>query len=117
MTAPAVNLGDRSARALASGIACQILDVFAGHRSLNQIRGRLSGPVVRLIATRLRRKPTRNPQEQLGNYRLGSVHACLTTPNTVEACAVIGAAGRARAVVMRLEQRDTTWSCTMFAVL
>ena len=117
MTAPAVNLGDRSACALASRIASQILDVFAGRRPLNQIRGRLSGPVVRLIATRLRRRPTRDAGEQLGNYRLGSVHACLTTPNKVEACAVIGAAGQARAVVMRLEQRDTTWSCTMFSVL
>ncbi len=117
MTAPAVNLGDRSARALASRIANQILDVFAGRRPLNQIRDRLSGPVASLVATKLSRKPSRNAEDQLGNYRLGSVHACLTTPNKVEACAVVGTGNRTRAIVMRLEQKDTRWSCTMFSVL
>ncbi len=117
MTAPAVNLGDRSACALAARITSQILDVFAGHRPLNQIRDRLSGPVASLVATKLSRKPPRNAGDQLGSYRLGSVHACLTTPNKVEACAVVGTSKRARAIVMRLEQKDTTWACTMFSVL
>jgi hypothetical protein len=112
MNRSAVTLGERTACALAMRATEQILDVFAGRRSLHQIRDRVSGPVAGLISTTLGWNPREVP-----DYRLRSVHACLTTPCKVEACAVVGTASRARALVMRLEQEDTQWSCTMLSMV
>jgi hypothetical protein len=105
-------VGDRTACALATGVAEQIVAVLAGRRTLDQIRVRVSGPVAGLITTTRGRNPLGGP-----SYRLRSVHACVTTPSKVEACAVIGTANRVRSLVLRLEQENTTWSCTMLALL
>jgi hypothetical protein len=51
------------------------------------------------------------------NFQLRSVHACLVTSTRVEACAVVGTASQVRALVLRIDQRDTVWSCSMLALL
>jgi hypothetical protein len=103
---------ERTACALATGIAEQLLGVLTGRRPLDHAGIRVSGPVAGLINATRRSNPLDGP-----NYRLRSVHACLTTAHRVEACAVVGTASRVRALVMRLEQHSTTWWCTMLAVL
>ena len=108
------HFGERTACALATRTVEHIVEVLVGRRSLHQIRDRLSGPVAGLLGTSLGGKPGRR---WFGDYRLGSVHACQTTPRKVEACAVIDTSSRARALVLRLEQEDTTWSCTMLSLV
>lgn len=116
--ATAAHFGERTASALATRTAEQIFEVLTGRRTLHQIRDRLSGPVAGLLAATLSEPAGRR---RLGRYRLGSVHACQTTPRKVEACAVLDdAADRARALVMRLEKKkdeDPAWSCTMLSLL
>lgn len=103
---------ERTACALATRITQQIVEVLIGRRSLNQIRDRLSIPVANLLATGMGWTTSTRTQ-----YRLHSVHACLTTRSRVEACAVVGNANRARAFVLRLERRNMEWACTMLSVL
>ncbi len=112
MNASTAMLSERSSCAIATRTIREILDVLAGQRPLQHIRDRLSGPVAGLLSTRHARSPSEIP-----DYRLRSVHACLTTPSKVEACAVIGTTSRSRALVLRLEQRDTTWVCSMLSLL
>lgn len=103
-------IGERTACALATRMTEHILDVLGGRRRLDQLRDRLSGPVAGLLSSVL--NTTRRAE-----YRLRSVHACMTSRSRVEACAVVAVAGRIRAFVLRLEQEDTRWCCTLLSVL
>jgi hypothetical protein len=103
---------ERTAHALAAGTIERILAVITGRRSLNQIGLRVTGPVAGLINALRGRNPLGG-----SSYRVRSVHACLTTSHRVEACAVIATASRTRALVMRMDQAETAWSCTMLAVV
>lgn len=100
----------RTASALVDRTAGQILDVLAGRRPLRQIRQWVSAPVAGLLAAMVRGRSTADP-----TYRLRSVHACLTSARTVEACAIVADTRRVRALTMRLERQNTQWSCTMLA--
>lgn len=113
MAPVATHSGERTACAVATRTVEQIFEVLAGRRSLHRIRDRLSGPVAGLLTTSLGRERERH----LWGSRLGPVHACQTTPRAVEACAVIGTADRARALVLRLEQEETAWLCTMLSLV
>lgn len=103
---------DRTACALATGMVERILPALAGRRTLRQTGARVTRPVAGLINAARGSSPLGGP-----NYRVRSVHACQTTPRKVEACAVISTASRIRALVMRMEQEDTVWSCTMLAIV
>jgi hypothetical protein len=103
---------DRTACALAAGMIDRLLPALAGRRTLDQTGARVTGPVAGLIHAVRGSNPLGGP-----NYRVRSVHACQTTPHKVEACAVVATARRVRALVMRIEQEDTVWSCTMLAVV
>lgn len=103
---------DRTAYALAAGMVERLLPALAGRRTLDQTGARVTGPVAGLINALKRSNPLGGP-----NYRVRSVHACLTTPCKVEACAIVSAANRIRALVLRMEQKDTVWSCTMLAIV
>ncbi|MDR7301283.1 Rv3235 family protein [Haloactinomyces albus] len=102
--------GDRTASALASRTVGRLLDVLAGRRPLHQIRHWVSAPVAGFLAAMVRGRSTADPV-----YHLRSVHACLTSARTVEACAVIADTRRVRALTIRLERQSTQWSCTMLA--
>lgn len=104
--------GDRTACALAAGMVERILPALAGRRTLDQTGARVSAPVAGLINAARRSNPLGGP-----NYRVRSVHACMTSSCKVEACAVVSAASRMRALVLRMEQKDTVWSCTMLAII
>lgn len=111
----AAHFGERTACALATRTTELIFEVLTGRRTLQQVRHRLSGPVAGLLATTLSEPSGR---QQLARYRLGSVHACQTTPRKVEACAVLdNAVDRARALVLRLEQQEAVWACTMLSLV
>lgn len=115
--AATAHFGERTANALAARTAEQIFEVLTGRRTLRQIRDRLSGPVAGLLAATLNEPAGRR---RLERCRLGSVHACQTTPRKVEACAVLDdGTDRARALVMRLEQDEEApaWSCTMLSLV
>ncbi|GAA2816898.1 Rv3235 family protein [Saccharopolyspora taberi] len=102
----------RTAAALARFVGEQILDVLAGRRVVHQIRGWVSSPVAGLLSTIVLGWKGEGP-----DYRLRSVHACLTDYRTVEACLVVGTINRVRALVMRLEQVDARWVCTVLSLL
>lgn len=104
--------GNRTACALAAGMVERILPAVTGRRTLDQTGALVTGPVAGLINAIRRSNPLGGP-----NYRVRSVHACLTTPRKVEACAVVSSASRIRALVLRMEQKDTAWSCTMFTIV
>lgn len=104
--------GDRTACALAAGMIDRLLPALTGRRTLAQTGARVSGPVAGLVHTARGSNPLGGP-----NYRVRSVHACQTTPRRVEACAVVATLKRVRALVMRIEQKDTLWSCTMLALV
>lgn len=103
--------GDHSSTALATHMSRRILEVLAGRQALGTLRSHLSGPVALALAGGLCKKAG-GP-----DYRLRSVHACLTTTSTVEACALIETANRVRALVLRFERRDSRWLCTLLAPL
>lgn len=105
------NLGERSSCALAARMAKQIVDILANRRALPTIRGQVTVSVARVLAT------THDFTREGPDFRMRSVHASLTTTRTVEACAVVGTAHRARALVLRLEQAESRWLCTLLAVL
>lgn len=103
---------DRTACALAAGMVDRLLPALTGRRTLDQTGARVSGPVAGLIHAARGSNPLGGP-----NYRVRSVHACQTTPRRVEACAVVATARRVHALVMRIEQKETVWSCTMLALV
>jgi hypothetical protein len=105
-------LTERTAHALAERWAVQILDVVARRRPLHQVRDRLSVPAAGLLAALVRRSGPAQP-----DYRLRSTHACLTSPDIVEACAVLAAGDRVRSLTLRMERANMVWWCTMFALL
>ncbi|MBE9376345.1 hypothetical protein IQ251_17990 [Saccharopolyspora sp. HNM0983] len=102
---------EQTSNQLALRFTHQLLDVLCGRRSPAQLRDRVTPQVLGLL-TRSGPKTARSP-----GYRLSSVHACLATERTVEACAVIGTPNRARALVLRLERTDSRWLCTLLSVL
>ncbi|CAM05611.1 hypothetical protein A8924_6791 [Saccharopolyspora erythraea NRRL 2338] len=103
---------ERTACALARSAGEQILDVLAGRRSVPQLRRHLSSPVAALLLALLPRWYAEGP-----DYRLRSVHASLTDDHTVEACLIVGTTSRVRALVMRLEQEEARWVCTVLSLL
>lgn len=103
---------DRTACALAAGMVERLLPALAGRRTLEQTGARVTAAVAGLINATRRSNALGGP-----NYRVRSVHACMATSRRVESCAVVSAASRFRAMVLRMEQRDTVWSCTMLAII
>lgn len=105
------SLGERTSCALATRMAKQIVDILVNRRALPTIRSEVTVSVARVLAT------THDFTREGPGFRMRSVHASLTTTRTVEACAVVGTAHRARALVLRLEQAESRWLCTLLAVL
>lgn len=108
---PRTGPAEQTSAQLALRFTHQLLDVLTGRRNPGQLRDRVTPQVLGLLNS-LRPRTAGGP-----GYRLGSVHACLATDRTVEACAVIGTPNRARALVLRLERTDTRWLCTMMSML
>lgn len=102
---------EQTSTQLALRFTHQLLDVLSGRRNPEQLRGRVTPQVLGLLRSS-RPRAAGSP-----GYRLGSVHACLSTDRTVEACAVIGTPHRARAMVLRFERTDTRWLCTLLSML
>lgn len=108
-----ITISHHTAAALVDRTARQVVDVLAGRRTVEQIRGWVSRPVAGLLAA-----VAHSRREAGHTYRLLSVHPCLTSPSTIEASAVIGAPRVARALSLRLQRRTGTgWSCTLLAFL
>lgn len=101
------SVGDRSSTALATRIAELVVEVLNGRRSVHTLRDHLDGPVFTWLATQ------RPPRAHQSNYRLRSVHACLTDNRTVEACWVLGTPYRVRALVSRVRRDQHEWRCTL----
>ncbi|WP_211210159.1 Rv3235 family protein [Actinopolyspora halophila] len=101
-----------SASALADRAGNHLVEVLAGRRPLHQIRQWLSRPVASLLATLVRSGSLLHDRT-----RLSSVHACLTSSTTVEACLVVDEVERHRALTIRLEQQRMSWCCTLLALV
>lgn len=101
-----------SAAALADRAGTHLVEVLAGRRPLHQIHQWLSRPVASLLATLVRSGGLLHDRT-----RLSSVHACLTSSTTVEACLVVDEVKRHRALTIRLEQQRMSWCCTLLALV
>ncbi|PRW62693.1 hypothetical protein CEP50_14385 [Actinopolyspora mortivallis] len=101
-----------SASALADRAGHGIVEVLTGRRPLHQVRQWLSRPVASLLATLVRSGNLLHERT-----RLSSVHACLTTSTTVEACVIVDEGARHRAMTLRLQRDRMHWCCTLFALV
>ncbi|QIZ34548.1 Rv3235 family protein [Saccharopolyspora sp. ASAGF58] len=100
-----------SASAVAEFIGEQVFEVLSGRRAMQEVREHVSREVAGLLLT------TRLHATQGPDYRLRSVHACLVTGFAVEACMIVGTRYRVRALVMRVEQDDGRWVCTLLSLV
>ncbi|MGW3468606.1 Rv3235 family protein [Saccharopolyspora sp. NPDC000995] len=100
-----------SASALAEFIGEQVCEVLSGRRALHEVREHVSREVAGLLLT------TRLHAAQGPDYRLRSIHACLVTGFAVEACMIVGTRYRVRALVMRIEQDNGHWVCTLLSLV
>ncbi|MFI0469130.1 Rv3235 family protein [Saccharopolyspora sp. 5N102] len=110
-TTPTEAVADSSASAIAGFIGEQVFDALSGRRTLHQVREHLEPQVAGLLLT------TRLHAAQGPDYRLRSVHACLVTDCAVEACMIVGTHYRVRALVLRLEQDNGHWVCTLLSLV
>ncbi|MGP4021158.1 Rv3235 family protein [Saccharopolyspora sp. 5N708] len=100
-----------SASAVATFVGEQVFEVLCGRKALHLVREHVSGQVAGLLlATRLH-------AAQGPDYQLRSVHACPVTEFTVEACMVLGSHDRVRALVLRVEQDNGQWVCTLLSLV
>ncbi|MBB5155174.1 Rv3235 family protein [Saccharopolyspora phatthalungensis] len=104
-------VAESSASAVAAFVGEQVFDVLTGRRALHQVREHVTGRVAALLLT------TRLHAAQGPDYRVRSVHACLVTACAVEACMIIGTHCRVRALVLRVEQDNGRWVCTLLSLV
>jgi uncharacterized protein DUF6459 len=96
------------ATAVAAAFVRPLLEVLEGRRPLRQLSA-LLGPEVSY-----RLEMTLSPgarRVRNSDLRMHKVRVCLPHPRAIEACAVVQAGARFRAIALRLEH-DGRWRCT-----
>jgi Family of unknown function (DUF6459) len=106
---PAVQIGSDEAAALVTAVVRPLLEVLEGRRPLRQLSALLE-PAVRdrlelMLSPGARR--VRN-----SDLRLHKVRVCQPDAAAIEACAVVQAGPRFRAIALRLERHGPRWTCT-----
>lgn len=115
-------VSDEQAVALATALVRPLLEVLEGRRPLRQLHGMLAaGAMYRLELTlrrgdrlrdgHMRDSRMRDSRMRDRGLRLHKVRTCLPRPGVIEACAVVQAGPRFRAIALRLEHRRR-WVCT-----
>lgn len=101
-----------SAHTVATRLATAFTDVLATRRPSQQVRSRMTpaafGKLMRQLA---------GTSRSARDFRVQSVHACLTTQRSIEATAVLAGATRSRALALRIEHRDGQWVCSALSLL
>lgn len=106
-------VSDDQAVALATALVRPLLEVLEGRRPLRQLHGMLAaGARYRLELTLRRGDRLRDGRLRDRGLRLHKVRTCLPRPGVIEACAVVQAGPRFRAIALRLEHRRQRWVCT-----
>lgn len=101
-----------SAHTIATRLATALTDVLATRRSPNQVRSRMTPTALGNLMRQLSGTPL-----PARNFRVQSVHACLTTQRSIEATAVLTGATRSRALALRIEHRSGQWVCSALSLL
>lgn len=96
-------------RSVAESFARGVAEVMARARPVDQLRELATWEVVRLIERTAKRQPH---VARRSAPRLRSVHLATPCEGVVEACAVVDAGVRSRALAFRLEHHDRTWRAT-----
>lgn len=99
-------------RPVAESFARGVAEVMARARPVDQLRELATWEVVRLIDRAASRQP-HEPRRAAMQPRLRSVHLATPCDGVVEACAVVDAGARTRALAFRLECRERTWRATV----
>jgi hypothetical protein len=85
---------------------------MARARPVDQLRELATWEVVRIIERAAIRQP-HDPRRSVLQPRLRSVHLATPCEGVIEACAVVDAGPRSRALAFRLECRERTWRATV----
>jgi hypothetical protein len=101
----------RDPRPVAANFARGLAEVMARARSVDQLRDLATWEVVRVIERAAGRQP-HGPRNTAFQPRLRSVHLMAPCDGVVEACAVVDAGVRTRALAFRLESNGAAWRCT-----
>jgi hypothetical protein len=105
---------------LLENLATSVIEILLGVRDVQQIARFVTEPTYDSLASRAlvaRRARARLGDRSVPEFAIRSVRACHTADGVVEGAIVVRAAGRARAVAIRLEGLDDHWRATALAVL
>ena len=93
------------------------VEVREGDRPAGQLLRWLTRDVHEQLCREVDARPRLHRRGRPTRAVLRSVRITGPTPGAIEACAVVDTPERARAVALRLEERDGRWVCTALAVL
>ena len=99
-------------RPVAANFALGVAEVMARARPVDQLRDLATFEVVRMIERVAARQP-HHPHRSVPQPRLRSVHLASPCAGVIEACAVIDAGTRTRALAFRLEHNASAWRATV----
>lgn len=99
-------------RPVAANFALGVAEVMARARPVDQLRDLATFEVVRMIERVAARQP-HHPHRSVPQPRLRSVHLASPCAGVIEACAVIDAGTRTRALAFRLEHNGNAWRATV----
>lgn len=105
---------------LLENLATSVIEILLGVRDVQQIARWVTEPTYDVLANRAliaRRARSAVRDRSVPGFAISCVRACHTADGVVEGAVVVRAAGRSRAVAIRLEGLDDHWRATSIAVL
>jgi hypothetical protein len=89
-----------------------MIETAGGHRPTQQLAALLSPAVHRGLCSDFERERREGPGHWLCRASVRTVRASEPTDGVAELCATVEAAGRVRAIALRLEAQHGRWRCT-----
>lgn len=105
---------------LLENLATSVIEILLGVRDVQQIARWVTEPIYDMLARHAltaRRARSGLRDRSVPGFAISSVRACHAADGVVEGAVVVRAAGRSRAVAIRLEGLDDHWRATAIAVL